>query len=528
LSRRLLLPCLALLAALAIACSGDKKDAPSPTPSVTSGAAATTAPEATATTAPPATSPTPRPLADLPAPDPIQWTACDDFYQCAEFEVPIDYTDPDRGNFTLALIRLPAANPAARIGSLFINPGGPGGSAIDYLKAVAFAIPSQIKQQFDLVAFDPRGVGHSDPIVCGEDIQAMLALNPDPETDAEWQSIVDTTKSFVDLCVERAGDTLPYYGTLSVARDMDRIRQGLGEDQLNYLGFSYGTSIGQVYADLFPRNFRAMVLDGALDNSLSADERNLEQILAFEAALNRFMDYCRDTVCFSVDPQDAVQTLLDRTDAAPIPAPSADRPLTQGDLVWGILGSLYARFQWAGLANAISDALDGDGSRMIRLVDQLWERNDDGSYSNLFEANIAVNCLDQVVDRDPDHHRMLSQEFADQAPIFGSWGGYLNLPCAYWPPDPTPPPVPTAAGAPPILIIGNTGDPATPLKWSTALSHQLESAVLLTNDAEGHTGYLQLSNCVDGIVDAYLLQLEVPDEGTTCGNAGITPVPPVP
>ncbi len=269
-------------------------------------------------------------------------------------------------------------------------------------------------------------------------------------------------QDFADLCAERAGDTLPYYGTVNVARDMDRIRQALGEDQISYLGFSYGTSIGQVYADLFPGSIRAMVLDGALDNSLSADQRNLEQILAFEAALGRFEEYCRETVCFNVDPQDAIQTLLTRAGAAPIPAPGADRPLSQGDLVWGLLGSLYARFQWAGLANAINDALDGDGSRMIRIVDQLWSRNADGTYDNLFEANVAVNCLDQVVDRDPDHHRMLSEQFAQQAPVFGAWGGYLNITCALWPADPSPLPVPTGEGAPPILIIGNTGDPATP------------------------------------------------------------------
>jgi hypothetical protein len=193
-----------------------------------------------------------------------------------------------------------------------------------------------------------------------------------------------------------------------------------------------------------------------------------------------------------------------------------------------LIGSLYARFQWAGLANAIEDALDGDGSRMIRIVDLLWGRNPDGSYDNFFEGNVAVNCLDQAVERDAEHHRMLSEQFAQQAPIFGAWGGYLNITCALWPAEPSPPAVPTGAGAPPILVIGNTGDPATPYKWAVALSQQLESAVLLTYDAEGHTAYLQLNPCVDGIVNAYLLELAVPPEGAACGNAGIEPVPPVP
>jgi hypothetical protein len=271
-----------------------------------------------------------------------------------------------------------------------------------------------------------------------------------------------------------------------------------------------------------------MVLDGALDNSLDADKRNLDQMLAFEAALGRFMQYCRDTHCFDADPEAALQVLLDRAKAAPIPAPGADRPLTEGDIIWGVLGSLYAKFRWGGLANAINDALDGDGSRMIRLIDGDWDRQADGSYANFFEANVAVNCIDQAVDRDPNHHRMLSEEYAKQAPFFGSWGGYINITCALWDGKPSPLKAPRATGAPPILVIGNTGDPATPLKWAVALSSQLESGVLLTNDADGHTAYLQGDACVERAVNMYLVDLIAPAEGSRCGNAGIQPVPPLP
>ena len=526
-NRRVFLPLVSLLAALAIACSGDDRP-PTPTSTAPPGTTAPTSAPAAVTATPHPAGPTRRPLAVLPPAPPIEWTACGDVYECAEFAVPMDYTDPDLGDFTLSLLRLPAGDPGSRIGTLFYNPGGPGGSAVEYLQLVAFAIPVEIKQRFDLVAFDPRGVGESSPILCGEDVQALLGLDPDPQTDAEWQTIVDAVQDFADLCAERAGDALPFYGTVNVARDMDRIRQALGEATISYVGFSYGTSIGQVYADLFPDHVRAMVLDGSLDASLSPDQRNLEQILAFEAALGRFMEYCRETACFDVDPRDAIDTLMRRTAEAPIPAPSEDRALGEGDLVWGLISSLYARFQWAGLANAIDDALGGDGSRMIRLVDQYWQRDADGTYDNIFEANVAVNCLDQAVDPDPDHHRMLSRQFAEQAPIFGAWGGYLNITCALWQAEPSPPPVPTGAGAPPILVIGNTGDPATPLKWAVALSRQLESAILLTNDAEGHTAYFRFDDCVDGIANAYLLRLEVPAEGTTCGNAGIEPVPALP
>ena len=498
-----------LLFSIALACSKDQPAPPTPT----------------SIPATPATSTTPS--ATLPPPHAIEWKQCDS-YQCADFPVPIDYEDPDRGSFSLALIRLPARDQGNKIGSLLVNPGGPGGSGVEFLRAWAFFVPQAIRERFDLLSFDPRGVGASSPIVCGANVQDILALDADPTTDAEWQAVLETTRRFTDRCESAAGDAIDFYGTANVARDMDRIRQGLNEEKLSYLGYSYGTSIGQVYADLFPQNVRAMVLDGALDNSLDADQRNLEQILAFEAALGRFIQYCRDTDCFDTDPEDAIRTLIDRAEASPIQARGADRPLREGEVVWGLISSLYSRVQWGGLANAVREALDGDGSLMLRLVDQLWGRNSDGTYDNFFDANIAVNCLDQPVNRDPDHHRRLSAEFAEKAPIFGSWGGYLNLTCALWDANPAPLEAPRAAGAPPILVIGNTGDPATPLKWAAALADQLESGVLLTNDAEGHTAYLQGDSCVTSAVNAYLLDLTVPDEGAGRGNDGITPVPPLP
>ena len=515
-------PFFILLAALSFACDGDS---PSPTPTATAEPADTPSPGPTATA--PSVTATPSPtVVSLPPPDPIVWTGCDG-WQCSQITVPLDYDDPGAGEITLALTRLPASDPGARIGPLFYNPGGPGAPASEYLRASAFAIPSEIKQRFDLVAFDPRGVGQSSPILCGDNIQEIIALEPNPQTDEAWQTVLDSVQAFADLCAERAGEALSHYGTINVARDMDRIRQAMGEDQITYLGFSYGTSIGQVYADLFPQTVRAMLLDGALDNALTAEQRNLEQMLGFDATLNRFIEFCRDSGCFGVDPREAIETLIQRTAETPIPAPSADRPLNQGDLFAGITGNLYARFQWSGLANAIGSALAGDGSAMIRLVDETWLRNPDGTYPNYFEAYYAVECLDHPYPRDPEEHRALKPVYAEQS-ILGPWWINTSLPCAVWHGEPSPPDVPTAAGAPPILVIGNTGDPATPYKWAVALSRQLESAVLLTYDAEGHTAYLQLNTCVDGIVNAYFLDLTVPDEGTICGSAGIEPAPPVP
>jgi len=499
-----------LVAALALACGGDEPATrPTPEPSPVPQAS----PTATVT---------------LPPPAAIEWRACGRF-ECAVFGVPLDYEQPAAGEIGLALMRLPARNRAARIGTLFVNPGGPGGSAVEFLRQWAVLVPSEIRERFDLLAFDPRGVGESTPLRCGVDIQKFLGLDPAPQSDEEWRHVLEETEAFTEMCERSAGAALAFYGTRNVARDMDRIREALGEEKLNYLGYSYGTVIGQVYADMFPSHIRAMVLDGAVDVSLDPDQRSLEQTLGFEAALQRFFAYCRASRCFDRDPADAVQELFERTERAPIPAPAASRPLGQGEAVWGVIGSLYSRFQWPGLANAIEQALDGDGSTMVRLVDSFWGRHPDGSYDNLLEMNVAVNCLDYAASRDPEHHRELTGEFEAKAPILGRFSATGNLICAYWDAAPDPLEVPDGDGAPVILIVGNTGDPATPYKWAVALSKQLESALLLTNDAEGHTAtYTTFNTCVDQAVNVYLLELRPPAQGRTCGTAGISPTPAVP
>jgi len=500
----------AFLTALALGCGGDARP-PSPT-----AAPAETEP------------PSPTQTVGLPPPQAIDWQACGSF-QCAEFSVPLDYSQPGEGQLTLSIMRLPARNQASRLGTLFVNPGGPGGSAVDFLRQWAVLVPSEIRERFDLLAFDPRGVGHSSPLRCGVDVAKFLGLDPAPQSDEEWRRVEEETEAFTEMCERSAGAALAAYGTRNVARDMDRIRAALGEEKLNYIGYSYGTVIGQVYADMFPSHIRAMVLDGAVDLSLDPDERALEQTLGFEAALQRFFAYCRASRCFEVDPADAVLELFQRTERSPIPAPLASRPLGQGEAVWGVIGSLYSRFQWPGLANAIEQALASDGSTMVRLVDAFWGRHPDGSYDNLLEMNVAVNCLDYAASRDPGHHRELADEFEAKAPYLGRFSAAGNLICAYWDAAPEPLQPPRGEGAPVILVIGNTGDPATPYKWAVALSKQLQSAVLLTNDAEGHTAaFTTFNSCVDGAVSVYLLELQPPARGRVCGTAGISPTPAVP
>jgi pimeloyl-ACP methyl ester carboxylesterase len=427
----------------------------------------------------------------------------------------------------MALRRLPAEDPDRRIGLLFVNPGGPGGSTIDILSGWARSLPSELRARFDVILMDPRGVGHSSPLVCHDNVQELIALNPYPRTDEDWQTIIDAIRRFDEACAAAGGDMLPYLGTRNAARDMDRLREASGEATISYFGYSYGTTLGQVYADLFPTHVRAMVLDGAVDNSLGTDRLDLEQILGFEAAFQRYLARCAASQCLAGNPEETVRELIQEAGGAPIPVSLGDRPVGAGELVNAILGSLYSQVTWGLLTVGLNGALDGDASTLLFLADSFTGRQDNGEYSNLTEAHKAVSCLDSETDRDPQHHIDLADDFEAQAPFFGRGAAQFGFYCAFWEAEPEPLTAPRAAGAPPILVIGSTGDPATPYKWAVTLAQQLESGVLLTRDGEGHLAYRYGSDCIDDAVEAYLLDLMVPPEGLVCGNAGIEPVPPV-
>ena len=531
--RSLLTGLLATLIILAAACSSNS-DKPTPTvspPSTTASAATVAVTAALPVETPSAvtTTPPPEPTATLSPAPAIDWQPCDSGpFDCADYDVPLDYSNPNAGTITLALRRLPAADPSQRVGLLFANPGGPGGSTIDILSGWARSLPNEVRDRFDVILFDPRGVGHSSPLICHDNIQQLIGLNPYPATDEDWKTIEEATKQQVNQCEQVGGDILPFLGTKDVARDMDRIREAEGEDTITYFGYSYGTTLGQVYADMFPTHVRAMVLDGAVDVSLDNDTRGLEQTLAFEAAFHRYLDYCAARSCLPGDPLAEIQGLINQAEEEPLPAPRGDRPVGPGEIIYGIVQAMYTPAYRPIVTSALNAALDGDASGLLFLADTYAGRNNDGTYSNGTEANSAVNCLDYVTDRDPQHARELSDEYGQVAPFFGPATGQLDLYCAYWPVDPKPLTTPTAAGAPPIMVIGGTGDPATPYKWAVALSHQLQSGFLVTHDADGHTAYRQGDSCIDDAVNAYLTDLTIPPEGLTCGNAGIAPVPPVP
>ena len=455
----------------------------------------------------------------------IDWEACGQ-NECGTLSVPLDYARPDGATIELSLVRYKARDPERRIGVLLANPGGPGASANDFMRIWRSIVSSELRDRFDFVSFDPRGVGDSSPVVCHDNLQDLVAADPDPDTEAEWQEAKAESKEFADNCAKKYGAVLPHLGTKNVARDMDAIRVALGEEKLNYVGYSYGTSLGAVYADMFPGRIRAMVLDGGTNLSLDFAEVNLTQMIGFERAFQAYLDNCKEKSCALAkngDPRTAVEAIIARAELKPIPSKDADRPAGPGEVQLGIISAMYSTFSWNSLTQALVAAQGGDGSGLVDLTDEYLQRDGSGDYPNLIEANAAVNYVDQVCPKDPDAYRNLGDEFAKQAPTFGRSAATAGLTCAFWQAAPDAVRAPEAKGAPPILVIATTNDPATPYEWGKALSEQLDSGVLVTHRGEGHTIYAQGNKCIDSLVNAYLLTLAVPAAGTTCGTGALPP-----
>jgi len=500
-------------------------------PSATASALppASALPTASATSGPPLT---PSPVtsatpAGTPGISTVAWTQCGDPFECTTLKVPLDYADPGGRQIDIALVRLPAADPGNRLGSLVVNPGGPGGSGIEFLKSSGQSLFSQdLRNRFDIVSFDPRGVGESTPVEClnGPDLDRLNALDPTPDNPAEHDALVAGAQEFDQACVQNSSDLLPHMSTADAARDMDQIRAALGEEKLTYLGFSYGTFLGTVYAGLFPTRVRALALDGAIDPAQTFEQRNQVQAEGFERALTAFLDDCkaRQTCQFYNNgrPAEAYDALMRQIDAKPLPATAIgdDRLVGPGEAFTGVLYSLYSRQSWPVLAQALALAQRGDGSILLVLADAYNERQPDGTYKNVAAANNAVNCLDYVVPTDVAAYDAMVPVLEKAAPRFGQAIAYSGLTCAFWSVRAAADPgVITAEGAPPILVVGTTGDPATPYEWAVNLARELASGVLLTREGEGHTAYGD-SACIQDHVDRYLISLEVPPANTTCGS----------
>lgn len=453
----------------------------------------------------------------------IEWDGCGSNL-CGTLEVPLDYADPSGETIELALLRVPAADADARVGSLVVNPGGPGAPGTDYAANAQTVFRQPILDAYDIVGFDPRGTGHSAPVDCLSDgeLDDYVAQDPDPDTADEAATYADWVEAFGAGCADRSGDVAAHVTTIEAARDMDVLRAALGEARLDYFGASYGTRLGATYADLFPDRVGRFVLDGAVDVSLSSRELSLQQAGGFETALRAYVGDCVDAGdCVLGDSLDeglaTVRQLLDDVDAQPLPTSDGDRVLAVGNAFYGVVLPLYVRDYWPYLTEAITAALDGDGSMLLSFSDLYNSREGDGYTDNSSEAIYAINCLDDPWSIPATEVPANLPEFEEVSPTFGSvfaWGltscGGMQVQSSEPPRDIR------AAGAAPIVVVGTTRDPATPYEWAVALADQLESGVLVSRDGDGHTGYNSDNECVDTAVEDYLVEGAVPEDGLSC------------
>lgn len=511
---------IAVLGLLATACSGSDgvtADTAVPVTTATDAAPATSGPP----TDPPATA-TPTEVA------PLEWVDCDEATQaigvpeCATLLVPRDHDAPSGEQIEIAVARLDTADDGDQIGSLVINPGGPGGSGIDFLAQAAVVIPEDVQERFDLIGFDPRGVGASSAVECDIRIDDNIVLLA-ADDEAGWQALVEEAEGFLDTCDPASQDLIPWVGTNNAARDLDLLRAALGDDQLTYLGFSYGTRLGATYAELFPERVRALVLDGAVKPSPDLNALGLEQATGFDRALENFAAACDaedDCLLRELGPTLEVIDGLEReiAEVGSFPTDDPGRVLTPGELTLGIFAALYSEDAWPYLAQALYLAeVQQDGSILHALADSYAGRRPDGTYDNSTEANRAINCADDAVRRTADEERAAADEAAARSVHFAGFlrasAGCLGLEAALDPLVLGP-----AAGAPPILVIGTTGDPATPYEWAVELADFLDSGVLYSVEGEGHTAYGSIE-CVNDAVNAYLIDLAVPaPDAASCAD----------
>ncbi len=480
-------------------------------------------PKATSTTTTSAASPIPG-LGST-----MTWENCGTHLQCTKLQVPLDHAKPEGPKITLSLNRRPAKTPNKRIGSMLVNPGGPGGSGLDLVEQSSDELDG-LNSRFDLVGWDPRGVGESTPVKCETHLDKFFAANPDTTNPAELQNFFDQTDAFVKSCTDNtSSDLLAHISTEDSVNDMDSILTALGENKMNFYGFSYGSQLGALFIEKYPDRVRAFTLDGGYDPTLDAVAGARQQAVGFEQALNSFLDNCAKRkncplkVDGKVDPTRYFDTLHQQVKDKPLRGTSdyKGRSMGAADFLTAVDSALYDKTDgWPALEQALADAgKDGDPSGLFDLFDQYTGRASDGTYEgSSIPAGVAIGCLDSPVPKDKVDYNKLADDFAKEAPRQGRSLAWANWVCAKWPKPPTNAArqlSPAAAGAPPILLLGNTGDPATPYEASLKLASQLPSSVLVTYEGEGHLSSGK-SSCVDDIVRKYFYDLVVPPKGTVC------------
>ena len=455
----------------------------------------------------------------------LAWAPCKDKpqMQCADVKVPLDYKKPDGKTITVAMAKVPAAN-GKPIGSLFVTPGGPGESGIDLVSGADKIFSKALRDQYDIVGFDPRGVGSSTAVDCVSDAELGKYLDSefDLSTPEGKKAEKAQAEKFAKGCKDKSGDLLARVGTESAARDLDVLRGLVGDKKLNYFGFSYGTSLGGMYANLFPKKTGRLVLDGALDPQLGNARMGYEQVVGFETAFQHYAQHCVDTgrcpLGGSVDEARAkMKALFDQALKSPFPTANPKRPLNRAALYSTVISMMYRELYWTYLDQGLSQLVEqNNGSIILGYYDLFEERQGNKFKNNAKEAFWAINCADYVPSPSAEY-----QQYADklrtEAPVFGSLMMEGTDICSLWPYHPKANPGPyEAKGSAPIVVIGTKYDPATPYQWAQTLHKTLSNSVLLTWEGDGHTAYGKAGSCLNDPVDKYLLTGKVPQDGLVC------------
>lgn len=449
----------------------------------------------------------------------LNWRDCYDGYQCSSFKVPVDYEKVDSHSFTLKVLRHQALDQRNKLGSILVNPGGPGGSAIFYAYNAEYIVSNQINRRYDIVGFDPRGINESGEIRCltNAEEDAFLSADASDGTASSVAALIAISKDFADKCAKAAGSKLRHYSTLETAKDMEILRILLNEKKLNYLGKSYGTYLGTLYAALFPESVGRIVLDGAVSPNVSTKEQQLAQAIAFDKALNNFLA-SHERLKLS-----DIKKLLSQAATNPMKG-SDGRLANQSIVITAIAKTLYDSSDgWNDLNKMLNQAITKrNPEKIFKQADDYNNRDSNGNYySNQTDISIMINCLDWKEPRTVEEMALDRAEFIKAAPIFGPFLNFAGLPCKYWKAKPQLPTMPLKnIDTLPILVIGVTNDPATPYKWAQDLTKVFTNAKLLTLDGDGHTGHSQGNKCIDSVVDSYFLTGKIAQEPLICAKSG--------
>jgi pimeloyl-ACP methyl ester carboxylesterase len=449
----------------------------------------------------------------------LNWRECYDGFECSSFKVPVDYENINNQSFTLKVLRHNALDKKNKLGAILVNPGGPGGSAVIYAYNADYIVSNEINQRYDIVGFDPRGINESDEIRCLSDAEEDKFLSADASDGkaASIAALMAISKDFADKCAKAAGSKLRHYGTLEAAKDMEVLRILLNEAKLNFLGKSYGTYLGTLYAALYPESVGRMVLDGAVSPNVSMREQQIAQAVAFDKALSNFLATQQKYKLSDI------KKLLLESEANPLRG-SDGRLANQSIAITAIAATLYDSGDgWKDLKKILDQAIvKKDPTAMFQQADDYNNRDSAGNYySNQTDVSIVINCLDWKDPRTVEEMTLDRGAFMRAAPIFGPYLYFAGLPCKYWKAEPQLPPMPLKdIDTTPVLVIGVTNDPATPYGWAQDLAKVFVNGKLLTLNGDGHTGHNQGNDCVDSVVDYYFLTGKIGSGPLICAKSG--------